>query len=189
VTFNGSMTERLCPKDIKMEFAFTSPEIIPDEEVGIIVHNFANFSDISPIRVICIMISYGTIVKRQSGDLEAELQVLITAANGTFIDEPSAEKIVSEFVTSTNQNTSIADPILNPNSNEGRELLGAKPLNGNELPGLVPVEPSTPKASPTSPTSTTPVGGPVIKTPSSRMSGSASVIFATEILLVAIFAM
>ncbi len=181
VTFSGNMTNRLCPKDIKMDFQFTSPTVVPDPEVTVIVHNFANFSDISPVRVICIMISYGNPVKRQTSAVEAELQVLVTAANGTLIDEPSAEQIVSEFVSSANANKSIADPILNPNSDEGRELIGTKPLNGNELPGTVPLgQVRPPVSSPSTdngPISNEPAAAVPIKTPASKIMSSASQAF------------
>jgi hypothetical protein len=120
--------------------------------------------------------------KRQVNDLEAELQLVINEADETFADEPSAEQTVIEFVTNANQNTSIADPILNPNSEEGRELLGAKPLNGNELPVLVPVTPGTPISSPSS---SEPISTPS-KTPEKLTNGSASKFFSSLVLILSL---
>jgi len=136
LTFNSSMTERLCPKDMKMIFDFTTPAVISDADLRTVLDGFANFTKISATRVTYLMIRYKNQVKRQTGGLEAELEVLINAANETYAGEPSAEDTVIDFINNARQNTSIADPFLNPNSTEGRDLVDVKPFNGNELPGM-----------------------------------------------------
>jgi hypothetical protein len=183
VTFNGSMTERLCPKDLKVQLTFATSGELADAEILILSANFANFSEISTERVTCVMAVYKALAKkkRQVNDLEAELQLVINEADETFADEPSAEQTVIDFVTNANQNTSIADPILNPNS-EGRELLGAKPANGNELPGLVPVTPGTPISSPSI---SVPISTPS-KTPVKLTNGSASQLFSSLALILSL---